>query len=300
LILDFNILTSTWVPSICVLMAVTLATLVIIDSVLYISTRYKERYLKEAAVELDDVLLQMPAGRVFDLSLAVSAFCCFMSVIIFGMTSGGFSWVKAIVLGLFVAFVTFPMPRLILRYLRIRRLAKFNEQLEDALGAMSSSLKAGFSINQALESIADENRPPISIEFRLLIQELRLGVPLETALENMCKRIESDDFELVAVAIITARQTGGELTSVLERLASVIRERLRIYRKISALTSQGRLQAIVIGIIPFALMFLMSFIVPDAMGAFFESIIGIISCIVATILVVAGFLSIKKITSIKV
>ena len=295
-----NLLTSTWGPSVCVLMAVTLATLVIIDTFIYISTRYKERYLKEAAVELDDVLLQMPAGKIFDLSLAISAVCCFMTVIIFGMTSGGFSWIKAIGLGSIVAVGTFPMPRLTLRYLRIKRLAKFNEQLEDALGGMSSSLKAGFSINQALESIADENRPPISIEFRLLVQELRLGVPLETALNNMCERIESDDFELVAVAIITARQTGGELTSVLERLASVIRERLRIHRKISALTAQGRLQAIVIGIMPFALMFMMSYIVPDAMSSFFESIIGIISCVVAIILVIAGFLSIKKITSIKV
>jgi len=298
--LNLNLLTSTWAPSVCVLLAVTLATLVIIDSFLYISTRYKERYLKEAAVELDDVLLQMPAGRIFDLSLAISAFCCFMTVIIFGMTTGGFSWIKAVGLGAIVAVGTFPMPRLILRYLRIKRLAKFNEQLEDALGGMSSALKAGFSINQALESIAEENRPPISIEFRLLVQELRLGVPLETALDNMSKRIESDDFELVAVAIITARQTGGELTSVLERLASVIRERLRIHRKVNALTAQGRMQAIVIGIMPFALMFMMSYIVPDAMSAFFESVIGIISCVVAIILVIVGFLSIRKITSIKV
>ena len=298
--MNLMLLNSTWVPSICVLIAVTLATLVIIDTFLYISTRYKERYLKEAAVELDDVLLQMPADRIFDLSLAISAFCCFMTVIIFGMTSSGFSWIKAIGLGAIVAIVTFPAPRLILRYLRIKRLAKFNEQLEDALGSMSSSLKAGFSINQALESIADENRPPISIEFRLLVQELRLGVPLEEALNNMCKRIESDDFELVTVAIITARQTGGELTSVLERLASVIRERLRIYRKVNALTAQGRMQAIVIGIMPFALMFMMSYIVPDAMASFFESVIGIIACAVAMILVAVGFLAIKKITSIKV
>ena len=295
-----DILNSTWLPSVCVLMAVTLAMLVIIDSFLYISTRYKERYLKEAAVELDDVLLQMPADKIFDLSLAISAFCCFMTVVIFGATSAGFSWGKAIGIGTFVAVVTFPVPRLILRFLRIRRLAKFNEQLEDALGSISSSLKAGFSINQALEAIAAENRPPISIEFRLLVQELRLGVPLETALNNMCKRIESDDFELVTVAIITARQTGGELTSVLERLVAVIRERLRIHRKISALTAQGRMQAGVIGIMPFALMFLMSYIVPDAMAAFFESAIGIISCFVAILLVGAGFFMIRKITSIKV
>ncbi|MDD5697254.1 MAG: type II secretion system F family protein [Victivallaceae bacterium] len=293
-------MTGTWVPSVCVLIAVTLATLVIIDSFIYISTRYKERYLKEAAVELDDVLLQMPAGRIFDLSLAISAFCSFMTVVVFGAASSGFSWAKAVALGVIVAVASFPVPRLILRYLRIRRLGKFNEQLEDVLGAISSSLKAGFSINQALEAVAEENRPPISIEFRLLIQELHLGVSLENALENMCKRIESEDFELVAVAIITARQTGGELTSVLERLAAVIRERLRIYRKISALTAQGRMQAVVIGIMPFALMFLMSYIVPDAMAAFFRSVIGIVSCAVAIILVIAGFLMIRKITSIRV
>jgi tight adherence protein B len=282
------------------MIAVILATLVIIDTVVYISARYKERYLKEAAVELDDVLLQMPAGRIFDLSLAISAFCCFMTVIIFGAASDGFSWFKAIGIGLFVAILAFPVPRLILRFLRKKRLAKFNEQLEDALGSISSSLKAGFSINQALESIADDNRPPISIEFRLLVQEIRLGVPLEVALDNMCKRIESDDFELVTVAIITARQTGGELTSVLERLAAVIRERLRIHRKVSALTAQGRMQAWVVGAVPFILLILMSLLTPDAMAGFFESAIGIISCIVAFILVVAGFLVIKKITSIKV
>lgn len=294
------ILESALVPSICVLLAVTLATLVIIDTMIYISTRYKERYLKEAAVELDDVLLQMPADRIFDFSLAVAAFLFFMAFVIFIALSSNFNWTAAFFVGFIFAVVGFFVPRIVLRVLRIKRLAKFNEQLEDALGAMSSSLKAGFSINQALEGIADENRPPISIEFRLLVQEIRLGVPLEQALNNMCKRIESEDFELVTVAIITARQTGGELTSVLERLASVIRERLRIYRKISALTAQGRLQAVAIGIMPFGLMIMMSVIIPAAMHAFFTSAIGIISCVVAVILVIAGFLTIRKITSIKV
>lgn len=298
--INLNILESTWVPSVCALLAVTLAMLVIIDSMIYISTRYKERYLKEAAVELDDVLLQMPADRIFDLSLAISAFSCFMTIVIFSAASQKFNWANGIGVGFPVAIVTFFMPRLVLRFLRIRRLAKFNEQLEDALGAMSSSLKAGFSINQALEGIAAENRAPISIEFRLLVQEIRLGVPLETALNNMCKRIESEDFELVTVAIITARQTGGELTSVLERLAAVIRERLRIHRKISALTAQGRMQATVIGVMPFLLMLMMSYVVPDAMGEFFGSIIGIVSCIAAIILVAAGFFVIRKITTIKV
>lgn len=107
---------------------------------------------------------------------------------------------------------------------------------------ISSSLKAGFSINQALEEVAEQNIHPISVEFRLLIQEIRLGVPVEQALENMNRRLRSEDFELVATAILTARQTGGELTGTLERVASLIRERVRISNKVRALTALGRLR----------------------------------------------------------
>jgi tight adherence protein B len=294
------LLSNPFIPSICAFIAVTLATMVIIDFISYVSNRYRERYVQEAAVELDDVLLQMPANRIFDLSLAISAISCFMAVVIFASATDKFTWTKGLILGAIIAISTFPAPRLVLRHLRKKRLEKFNEQLEDALGSISSSLKAGFSINQALETVADENKRPISIEFRLLTQEMRLGVPLEEALDNMNKRLESADFELVATAIITARQTGGELTAILERLASVIRERFRINNKLKAMTAQGRLQAILIGIMPFALMFMMSYVAPDTMSQFFNSVIGVISIIAASVLVVIGFLVIKKITTIDV
>jgi tight adherence protein B len=294
------LLSNPFIPSLCAFIAVTLATMVIIDFISYVSNRYRERYVQEAAVELDDVLLQMPANRIFDLSLAISAISCFMAVVIFASATDKFTWTKGLILGVIIAISTFPAPRLVLRHLRKKRLEKFNEQLEDALGSISSSLKAGFSINQALETVADENKRPISIEFRLLTQEMRLGVPLEEALDNMNKRLESADFELVATAIITARQTGGELTAILERLASVIRERFRINNKLKAMTAQGRLQAVLIGIMPFALMFMMSYVAPDTMSQFFNSVIGVISIIAASVLVVIGFLVIKKITTIDV
>ena len=130
---------------------------------------------------------------------------------------------------------------------------------------MSSSLKAGFSINQALEKVAEQEIHPIAVEFRLLMQELQLGVPLDQALDNMSRRIGSEDFELVAVAIITARQTGGELTETLERVAALIRERGRINNKVRALTAMGRLQAIMIGAMPFLLLWGMYLISPAMM-----------------------------------
>ncbi len=116
----------------------------------------------------------------------------------------------------------------------------------------------------------------------------------------MSKRVGSKDFELVAIAVITARQTGGELTNVLERLAYVIRERLRITRKVSALTAQGRLQAIIIGAMPFLLLAAMAYIAPDMVNAFLNSPLGILLLFAAIALVVTGFLVIRKITNIDI
>ena len=202
--------------------------------------------------------------------------------------------------GIIIAIVAFPMPRLYLKHLKKQRLIKFNEQLEDALGSMSSALKAGFSINQAIETIAAEDKRSISIEFRLLMQEIRLGVPLERALENLNVRMGSDDFELVATAIITARQTGGELTAIFDRLAGLIRERARINGKLRAMTAQGKLQATIIGVMPLFLLIMMSYAAPTAMDAFFSSIVGIMSMIAAAIMVTIGYLVIRKITTIDI
>jgi tight adherence protein B len=185
-------------------------------------------------------------------------------------------------------------------------MAKFNEQLEDALSSISSSLKAGFSINQALEGVADENKNPISVEFRLLVQEIHLGVQMDEALQNMVNRLDSPDFELVAIAVITARQTGGELTSVLDRLNRVIRERMRINRRLAALTAQGRMQAYIIAAMPFILLAVMFYITPDMMSGFFHATvsgfipIGILLLLASVAMVVAGFFVIKKITTIDI
>ena len=289
-----------WMASGSAFMAVTLATMVIVDFFTYASNRYKERYIEEAAVELDDVLLQMPASKIFDVSLAISATSCFMAMAILGAASADWSWSKGIFIGVLAAIVSFPAPRLYLRHLKKKRLILFNQQLEDALLTMSSALKAGFSINQAIEEVAGENRRPISIEFKMLLNELRLGVSIDEALQKMVDRLESPDFELVATAIITARQTGGELTMILERLASVIRERMRISGRLRALTAQGKLQAYLIGAMPIMLMFAMSYIAPKMMSAFFHSIIGILMIVGAFIFVIIGFFVIKKITTIDI
>ncbi len=292
--------TGTFLACLCAGAAVVFTTFVIVDFFSYVSARYRDRYIEETATELDDVLLQVPPERILDLTLAISALAAFAAVMFLAVSAATWSWTKAVFVACIVFVATFPLPRLYLRFLKKRRLERFNEQLEDALNSMSSSLKAGFSINQAIEVIADENRHPISVEFRLLMQEIRLGVSLDKALENMNRRLQSDDFELVATAILTARQTGGELTVIFERLAAMIRERLRIALRLKTLTAQGRLQAIVVGIMPFFLMLVMNQIAPEMMNRFFNSLMGIALIAAAVALDIIGFLVIRKITNIDI
>lgn len=294
-----SLLNHSMTPSLLILLSVALAAYAILDFISFVSARYRERYLHEAAMELDDVLIQMPAGRMLDLSLAISAIT---AILVFLLTSSfsSMGWMACAAVALMMAFLLFPLPRLILRQLRKRRVSKFNEQLEDVLMGISSSLKAGFSIQQAIEEVGEEARPPISVEFRLLAQECRLGVPLSQALENMNRRLGSEDFELVATAIITARQTGGELTGALERLAGLIRERLRIARKLHAITAMGRMQAWMIGAMPYVLLVGLNYVAPSLLAGLFDSIIGYAMLAGVTLLVICGFLVIRKITTIDI
>ncbi len=293
-------LDSPLIPALMFFVSISMATYVVADFIIYVSNRYRDRYLQEVAVELDDILIQMPAGRIHDLTYAICGVGFLLMFLIYSYAAGDFAWKGGTMCGLVVAVLLFPIPRLILRHLRKRRLQRFNAQLEDVLGEISSALKAGFSINQALEEIAGQNRPPISVEFRLLTQEIQLGVPLEQAMENMNRRLNSEDFELVATAIITARQTGGELTGTLERLASLIRERMRINNKLRAMTAMGRLQAILISLMPAVLLIGMYFLNPALVVGMFESPLGIVAVVVAVLLQIAGFFVIKKITTIEV
>ncbi|MBP5182236.1 MAG: type II secretion system F family protein [Lentisphaeria bacterium] len=290
----------TLFASLCAFAAVSCATVVIAEFFTYTSARYKEKFLEETASEMEEVLLTLPPGKILDLSLALSALAAFVAALAVGFYADNFSLVRLVIVALIAAVAAFPIPRMVLKYLRKERMNKFNLQLEDALLSISGSLKAGFSINQALETVAAQNRSPISFEFRLLMHEIRLGVSLDTALEKMNRRLDSPDFELIAMAIITARQTGGELTVILERLAGVIRERVRITGRIRALTAQGRLQAVIIGLMPFALFFAMLYVAPDMMNSFFSSVVGILFLMGVIILDAVGFFVIRKITTIDI
>ena len=186
------------------------------------------------------------------------------------------------------------------RWLNARYVRKFDEQLTDALGTMSNALRAGFSIAQAFESVAEADLHPISDEFALLLQQMRVGMSFDDALASMEKRVSSDDLSLVVTAIDIARKTGGNLTEIFDSISNTIRGRMRVERKVRTLTAQGRLQGLVVSLMPVILCVIMTMMKPNLMIPFLTSLSGIVCLLVASVMVFVGWLVIRKIVTIKV
>ncbi len=251
---------------------------------------YQKDYLDGTATTLDAMYVTMPPQNILYLS-----FLSFLTVTgLFSILSGN------LLIGLPFGIPAFFVPRLILHVLKRRRDELFDVQLVDALMNISNSLRAGFSLTQALELVHREMPNPMSQEIRLVCQELRLGRPMEEALRNLHKRMPSADVDLMVTAISIVRDVGGNLTEVFDNIAHTIRERHRIEGKIRALTAQGRLQAIVVCLIPFLLGGAMYMIAGDLFRPMFTTAVGwalIGSCFV---LIALGWLWIRKIVAIDV
>ena len=143
-------------------------------------------------------------------------------------------------------------PIVYLSYRRSNRIKQFSEQLPDALDIMVRSLQAGHPISAAIGLVAKEMNDPIGTEFGIAVDEMTYGLDMREALYNMGRRIEIQDFEYVVVSINIQHDTGGNLAEVLNNLSVVIRDRFRMFKKIRALSSEGRLSAIVLSFLPFA------------------------------------------------
>ena len=251
--------------------------------------QYEQEYIEGAAVTLDAMFITMPAQNILYLGIL----CSLVLGTITGIVSG------SITAGLITGFVGLPIPRLWLFYLKKSRDKLFIEQLVDALMSMSNSLRAGFSLTQALELVYREMPNPISQEIRVVCHEMRLGLPIDDALNGLLKRMPSRDLDLMVTAISIVRDVGGNLTEVFDNIAHTIRERQRIEGKIQTLTAQGRLQAIVMCLMPFGLAALMC-MVADLYLLFFTSLFGIIVLICIAVYIGIGALVIRKIMQIDV
>jgi tight adherence protein B len=208
---------------------------------------------------------------------------------------------------LIFGIVFFPLgamiPRLYVKLAQGKRLKQFDNQLGDMLNLVVNGLRAGFSTLQAMEAVSRELPKPISEEFRRVVQEIQLGLPMEEALEHLLRRIDSDDLDLVITAINVQREVGGNLAEILDVISYTIRERVRIKGQIAALTAQGRATAWVISALPVVLVLLLFVLNRDYIMTLFNPETrgcGIPIMMLAGIMIVAGFFAVQKIVDIDI
>lgn len=216
-----------------------------------------------------------------------------------GYVIGQYSIVTAIV-GAIIGGI---LPRMYVKRQQNKRLIRFNEQLSDMLNLMVNGLRAGYSTMQAMEAVSKELPPPISDEFHRVVQEMQLGITMEKALDNLLKRIPSDDLDLVITAINVQREVGGNLAEILDTISFTIRERVRIKGEIRVLTTQVMYSGKFLSLLPLILIGVLYLLNRDYIMTFFkpESVpCGYIALGVAAILIISGYFTMTKLADIEV
>jgi tight adherence protein B len=248
-----------------------------------------------------------------DLKIKVSEYLAIWAGAIIGLPllfvvlSLGLPALRSPIALLVAAFIGFMLPRFWLGRRKSGRLNAFNKQLPDTITLLANALRAGSSFLQAIELVVRESRPPVSTEFGRVIREVNLGLPFEQALENMVRRVRSDDLELMATAISIQHTVGGNLAEILDSIAYTIRERVRIKGEIKTLTAQQRLSGYVVGFLPIGLAGFLFVAAPNFMEPMFANppaVLGLPAGVVILIfggfMMFMGFMFIRKIVDIEV
>ena len=195
------------------------------------------------------------------------------------------------------------LPRVYVRRQQAKRLMRFNEQLADMLNLMVNGLRAGYSTMQAMESVSKEMPSPICDEFRRVVQEMQLGITMDQALDNLLRRIPSDDLDLVITAMNVQREVGGNLAEILDTISYTIRERVRVKGEIRVLTSQVMYSGRFLASLPLILMGALYLLNRPYMMQFFNPetrLFGIIALVIAGLLIMSGYYVMTKIGAIEV
>ncbi len=240
--------------------------------------------------ELERAGLTLNAKEYFTLRLVVSVLFAFVGVLLLPLPVFG---VMMAPLGWFL--VGFWLKRRI-----ATRLHKMEGQLVELLQMLSSGLRAGFGLLQAMEASAEQIPAPLSVEIRRTLRDTAMGASVEQALASLNDRVGSPDFDIVITAILIQRSVGGNLAEILDNVAHTMRERERIKGEIRTLTSQQRMTGYVIGGIPIGLLIIFYIISPDFTGLLFTDPLGRLMLMGAIVSEVIGYLIIQRIVNIEV
>lgn len=255
-----------------------------------VAASYQERVLDSTSMKLSEMFIFMDGKMLQKISIITTIVVPLLLLLITGNP------LAAIVGGVACLFG----PRLVHKRLKIKRRKTLIRQLPDTLDSLVGALRAGMSLQQALGLLAEQLPVPSNQEFSLLVRKLRMGVAMDEALEELEKRVDSLEYTMFTTAMRIAREVGGNLTESLERLAETMRKKLAMEDKIVALTSQGKMQGIIVGCLPLFLMLVLSEMEPEAMAPLFNTWMGYGVLMLIFVLEFIGYILIKKIVTIDV
>jgi tight adherence protein B len=198
-----------------------------------------------------------------------------------------------------VAAIGFLIPPLVVNYLQRRRQNMFNDQLTGMLQLLSNSLKTGYAIDRALETVASKSQPPVSTEFERVTTEVTLGTSVEDALSALLLRIDSPDLEFIVTAILLHIRVGGNLAEVLDNISETLRDRLQTKRDMSVLTAQSRASASIITGLPILLALGLYVFVPGYFAPMTSTVVGYILLGIAGLLILVGNILIRRMTALQ-
>ena len=271
-------------------MCFTLFWLAVANRVKVRMDAYQENFTNQASANAADMFMSIDPQRLFRLNLAALIIIPLLVFILF----------QDVPTALIIAGAILFIPGFWYRSAKKRRLREIERQMPDALAMVAGSLRAGASLNIALDNLVAEQPPPLSQEFDMLLKEQRLGVDLDISLGNMEKRIPLQDFSMLATALRINREVGGNLADTIESLGETLRRKGTMEGKIKSLTAQGQMQGYVMTGLPLLLAVLLNFLEPEAMSKLWTTTVGWVVIVVIVIMEVMGYAMIKKITSIDV
>ena len=252
---------------------------------------YRRRFIVQTEERVESLYLGVSPQRLWLLSLVAAG----GGALLLGLVAN-----FSLVLVAAGAVGGFLVPRLYLSNLEQQRRKKFDAQLLDAIPMLAGAMKAGMSLLQAMEQVTREMGPPIRQEFAHALQENRVGKPVIQALLDMKRRIGSEDLDITVNAISIAQETGGVLSDLLVKMGETIRTRNRVRSKINTLSAQGRMQGIIMILVPWFLAAIVSMLDPGMMRPMFTTTIGQMLLVVIVVLEGLGWLVIRRIVAIDV
>jgi tight adherence protein B len=203
-------------------------------------------------------------------------------------------------LGVSAMVIGWKLPKPLVDHFENKRKKAYQVQMVDALNLMANGIRAGLTVPQSLGMVVDELPAPVSQEFNLILQQAKIGVPLDEALENLKKRVYTEDNEMFVTSVTILRETGGNLAETFDTIVAVIRERVRLQLKIDTYIASGKIQAYIIAAMPYLMILMFGSGDPEYFPLLFGSVLGIVALIIICGMVGLGLFVILKIIDIKV